>query len=83
MKKAVVTIGLLSLVLVVTSFTTPEEVKNIASNDLDISYPIDGTSMGRRKSDNVGYEKQMESNFKQSSSFATENQSTRMTVKLD
>ncbi|KLT69509.1 MULTISPECIES: hypothetical protein [Flavobacterium] len=83
MKKAALTIGLLSLVMVVTSFTTPDEVNNAADTDVNIINPIDGTSMGRRKSDVNGHEMQMNVNANQSGSFTTDNQSTRANVKLD
>ncbi|MEO8533384.1 MAG: hypothetical protein ABI441_06530 [Flavobacterium sp.] len=83
MKKAALTFGLFSLVMVATSFTAPEEIKNVANKDLNIINPIDGTSMGRRKSDFAAKENQLDLNTKQSGSFTTDSQSTRMNVKLD
>ncbi|MRX39418.1 hypothetical protein GJU43_09040 [Flavobacterium sp. LC2016-23] len=84
MKKAALTFGLFSLVMVATSFTSPEEVKNAGNKDLNIINPIDnGTSMGRRKSDFAGKQNQLDLSTKQSGSFTTDSQSTRMSVKLD
>ncbi|TDO84067.1 hypothetical protein EV143_101512 [Flavobacterium chryseum] len=91
MKKAALTIGLLSLVVVTTSFTTPQTLNNtsneglriISNEELNIVPPIEGTGMGRRKADFTENQKQFDLNYKQSGSFTTESQSTRMNVKFD
>lgn len=84
MKKAALTFGLFSLVMVATSFTSPEEVKNTADKDLNSTNPVDGaTTIGRRKSDFAGNQNQLDLSTKQSGSFISDSQSTRMSVKLD
>ncbi|MBF4517195.1 hypothetical protein IRZ71_12600 [Flavobacterium sp. ANB] len=85
MKKATLTIGLFSLVMVTTSFTTPETLNNIGNEELSIISPIDGVGArdGRQKHDYVGTETQADINYNQSSNLNADRQSLRMTVKLD
>jgi hypothetical protein len=54
MKTSITTIALFSLVLVATSFTTPEATKNISTNS-EIIPPIDGGSAGGGRKQDNGY----------------------------
>ncbi|RUT69745.1 hypothetical protein D0817_14075 [Flavobacterium cupreum] len=86
MKKAALTIGLFSLVMVATSFTTPDITKDIANNQSSIITPIDGqvgTRDGRQKHDYTGSTSHADLNYNHSNSLSTDGQSLRMNVKLD
>jgi hypothetical protein len=85
MKKAALTIGLFSLAVVATSFTSPEIVSNNENKDLSIISPIDGvgTRDGRQKHDFTATENQSNMNFNQSNGLNSDRQSLRMNVKLD
>lgn len=85
MKKAALTIGLLSLVVITTSFTTPETVNTISNAGLNIVPPVIGggmTGVGGRKLDNhvVKEESIMKNN---QSGFDNTNQSLGSNKKLD
>jgi hypothetical protein len=86
MKKAALTIGLFSLVVITTSFTTPETINKYTSNEeLSIIPPIEGngTQTGRHKSDFADTENQSGINVNLSSNFNADRQSVRMNVKID
>ncbi|WP_348080054.1 hypothetical protein [Flavobacterium circumlabens] len=85
MKKAALTIGLFSLVMVTTSFTTPDTTKNIANDELSIITPIDGqgTRDGRQKHDFTRTVNQSDLNNNHSSNLSADGQSLRMNVKMD
>ena len=53
MKKAILTIGLFSLVMILTSFTTPE-TKNTVKSDTDVNIVGQGATGGNVKVDIVG-----------------------------
>jgi len=55
MKKAILTIGLFSLVMILTSFTTPETVTKLNNNNTtSIDYAGSGAAGGNQKLDYAG-----------------------------
>ncbi len=54
MKKAILTIGLFSLVMILTSFTTPETTKLTVSNNTTIEAAGSGSAGGNVKLDAAG-----------------------------
>lgn len=85
MKKAALTIGLFSLAIVATSFTTSETLNTISNEELSLASPIDGngTRDGRHKVDFVGTVDQLNIKYNNSSSFNADRQSVRTDVKID
>lgn len=86
MKKAALTFGLFSLVMVATSFATPEKTsRSYADNTIDIG--TDGT--GNQKTTGNGRKtdeytsSQLNSASNQLNSFTSDSQSTRSKIKLD
>ena len=82
MKKTALTIGLLSLVMVTTSFTTPE----LVSSDI----AIDGNGLGGQQGMNRGSKQDLYRTSNQSNSidtqlnsFVADSQSTGSRIKLD
>lgn len=85
MKKAALTFGLFSLVMVATSFATPET--NLSSNNkMDVSFADGGggaTNQGRKKADFTSTVIESNLNNNQLNSFVNDSQSKRMIVKFD
>jgi len=85
MKKAALTIGLLSLVVVTTSFTAADTLNTVSNTESNIVPPVIGggmTGVGGRKLDNhvVKEESIMKNN---QSGFANTNQSLGSNKKID
>lgn len=89
MKKTALTIGLFSLVMVATSFANPEVSSKLSASMTKIDPPVMGgsggsgaTNQGRKKVDfaAVGNEVNVNSHL---SSFDSDSQSKRMSVKID
>ncbi|WP_202700466.1 hypothetical protein [Flavobacterium sp. UGB4466] len=86
MKKAALVLGIFSLVMVSTSFSSPEVPNNLSASAVFFDGSIFGggaTNQGRQKADVASLASNLKSNSKQLSSFASDSQSTRMTVKVD
>lgn len=85
MKKAALTFGLFSLIMVATSFATPEKTNKSIAGNIDIMIGVDGGN-GRvsRKGDFVSnVSKESNSNETQIKGFALNSQLTKSSVKLD
>ncbi|WP_337967735.1 hypothetical protein [uncultured Flavobacterium sp.] len=85
MKKAALTFGLFSLIMVATSFATPEKTNKSIAGNIDIMIGVDGGN-GRptRKGDNVSnVSKESNLNENQVKGFALDSQLTKSSVKLD
>jgi hypothetical protein len=54
MKKAILTFGLLSLVMILTSFTTPETTKVTVNNNITVEAVGSGSAGGTIRLDAVG-----------------------------
>jgi hypothetical protein len=54
MKKSFLTIGLLSLVMILTSFTTPETTKVTVNNNISLQAAGNGSAGGNMKLDAAG-----------------------------
>ena len=54
MKKAILTIGLFSLVMILTSFTTPETASKLNNSNTNIDLVGSGSAGGNQKLDLVG-----------------------------
>lgn len=90
MKKTALTIGLFSLVMVATSFANPEVSSKLSASMAKIDPPVMGsgsggsgaTNQGRKKVDfaAVGNDANVNSHL---SSFDSDSQSKRMSVKID
>jgi hypothetical protein len=90
MKKAALTFGLFSLVMVATSFATPEKKvsHSYADNTIEIGIGTDGSGNGGQRTGNGRKtdeytSSQLKSASNQLNSFASDSQSTRSRVKLD
>jgi hypothetical protein len=88
MKKAALTFGLFSLIMVATSFVTPEKTNRSIAGNIDIMIGTDGTggqAGPNKKKLDFAYEtsNKMNSNKSHLNSFASDNQLTKSTVKLD
>jgi hypothetical protein len=76
MKKAALTFGLFSLVMVATSFATPETTNFLTASDSIKIVPIDGGATGKqKKGDQMNYTGQL--------TFASVNQSIGTDKKVD
>ena len=87
MKKAALTIGLFSLVVVATSFASTEVPTYLASNDSIKILPIDGGSGGQRTSQDAGrkldFHGTSNADFNETKSFNSDRQSFGKNIKLD
>ncbi|RKR10452.1 hypothetical protein C8C83_2128 [Flavobacterium sp. 90] len=86
MKKAALTFGLFSLILVATSFVTPEKTNKSTAGNIDISVGVDGGQLGRigRKSDFAyNTSNQVNAVGNKFKSFSSDSQVTKSKVKLD
>jgi hypothetical protein len=88
MKKAALTFGLFSLIMVATSFVTPQKTNTSVTGNIDIMIGADGTGgqagPNKRKSD-FAYDtsNKINSDRNHLNSFASDNQLTISKVKLD
>lgn len=85
MKKAALTFGLFSLIMVATSFATPEKTNKSIAGNIEINIGVDGGN-GRvgRKGDNVSnVSKESNLNERQINGVALDSQLTKSSVKLD
>ena len=86
MKKAALTFGLFSLIMVATSFVTPEKTNKSIAGNIDIMIGADGGQAGpnKRKSD-FAYDtsNKINSDRNHLKSFTSGNQLTISKVKLD
>ncbi|SNS02865.1 hypothetical protein [Flavobacterium sp. ov086] len=85
MKKAALTFGLFSLIMVATSFATPEKTNRSIAGNIEISIGVDGGN-GRvsRKGDFVSNaSKESYSDASQIKGFALDSQLTKSRVKVD
>lgn len=78
MKKAALTFGLFSLVMVATSFATPETTNFLTASDSIKIVPIDGGATGKQKKGD-----QQGSNIAGQLNFASVNQSIGTDKKVD
>ena len=78
MKKAALTFGLFSLVMVATSFATPETTNFLTASDSIKIVPIDGGATGKQKKGD-----QQASNITGQLNFASVNQSIGTDKKVD
>ncbi|TPG33430.1 hypothetical protein [Flavobacterium pectinovorum] len=87
MKKAALTFGLFSLIMVATSFATPEKTNKSIAGNIDIMIGADGTGgqAGRngKKSDLYDTPSQINSNASSLNSFSSDSQLTKSRVKID
>ncbi|WP_316635913.1 hypothetical protein [uncultured Flavobacterium sp.] len=85
MKKAALTFGLFSLIMVATSFATPEKKNKSIAGNIDIMIGVDGngTRDGRHKVDVAGIGTKSDINYSSLKNFDTDRQSRRIDVKVD
>ncbi len=83
MKKTALTIGLFSLVMVATSFTTAENVNNVSNEIASINPPTFGSSAGGGRKIDMMLESEKSLIEIKQSSFANVNQSLSGNKKQD
>ncbi|MCD0470052.1 hypothetical protein [Flavobacterium sp. JAS] len=87
MKKAALTIGLFSSIMVATSFATPEKTNKSIAGNIDIMIGTDGTGSqrgnDRRKTDEYRKSNESDLSYNQVKGFDAVSQSMRTDKKID
>ncbi|PIF31860.1 hypothetical protein CLU81_2368 [Flavobacterium sp. 9] len=85
MKKAALTFGLFSLIMVATSFVTPEKTKTSVAANIEISIGVDGGQGTPKRKGDLAYDTSNHKNLAASklNSFNLNSQFTTSKVKVD